>query len=377
MAWGVAEGRVTLSRGGVDFAPAQAGDEADVRALLAAIATGGRYRLAFERAADALRPIGPTRAHVTMIARAAPDGAAVGVYERVTRRAFVDGAPVDLPYLAALRIAPSHRRRLALMRAGFESLRGFAQADETPFALTSIGADNVAARRLLTAGLPGLPRYEPAGELSTFALRCARDPVADDVAPATARDFEALADFLNARNATRQFAPAWSAEDLAGLAADGLEPDDILLIRRRGAIVGSIAAWDQTARRRTVVRAYPRAVRWLRPALNLARPLTGLPPLAPEGAPLRQATLALLAVEGDDETLFARLVAAALAQARTRGLDVAALGVPTFHPWREAILRRRRALEYRTELFRVAWPEDAARLTPLDDRSVHPEIALL
>ena len=377
MARGVAESRVTLSRGGVDFAPAQAGDEDDVRALLAAIATGGPYQLAFERAADALRPIGPAHAHVTMIARAAPDGAAVGVYERVTRRAFVDGAIVNLPYLAALRIAPSHRRRLALLRAGFESLRSFVRGDETPYALTSIGAENAAARRLLTAGLPGMPHYEPAGELSTFALRCARSAVADDMAPATTRDFAALAAFLDTRNATRQFAPAWSAADIAGLAADGLAPEHILLIRRRGALVGSIAVWDQTARRRTVVRAYPRPIRWLRPALNLAGPITGLPPLAPEGAPLRQATLALLAVDGDDETVFARLVAAALTQARARGLDVAALGVPTRHPWREAILRRRRALEYRTELFRVAWPEDVARLPPLDGRPAHPEIALL
>lgn len=378
MARAAAESRVTpLSRGGVVFARAGAGDEADVRALLASIATGGRYQLAFERAADALRPIGPARAHVTMIAREAETGAAVGVYERVTRRAFVDGAIVDLPYLAALRIAPSHRRRLALLAAGFESLRPFERTDEAPFALTSIGAENVAARRLLTAGLPGLPRYEAVGEFSTFALRCARGAVADDIAPATPRDFDALAAFLDARNATRQFAPAWSVEDLARLADDGLAPEHILLVRRRGALVGSIAVWDQTARRRTVVRGYPPALRWLRPALNLAGPLTGLPPLAAEGAPLRQATLALVAVEGDDEPLLLRLVTAALAQARARRLDVAAFGAPTRHPWREAILRRWRALEYRTELFRVAWSEDAAQLAPPGGRPAHPDIALL
>jgi len=374
----VAESRLTaLRRGGVIFAPARADDEDDLRALLADLAMAGRYRLAFERVAAPRAPIGPCLSHATMIARDEASGVAVGCYERVTRRAFVNGAPTALPYLAALRIAPSHRRRLALLRAGFESLRAFARPDEAPFALTSIGADNTAARRLLAAGLPGLPRYEPAGAVSTLALRCLATPIAPDIAPAQPQDLPALAAFLNARNATRQFAPAWSEDDLAALAQDGLPCAGILLARRGGVIVGSIAAWDQTARRRTVVRAYPPALRALRPLLNLAAPWTGLPPLAPEGQPLRQATLALLAVAGDDVALVLRLVAAALTLAHANGLDVAALGLPVGHAWHDAVRRERRALEYRTVLYRVIAPDAAARVTPLDGRPPQPEIALL
>jgi hypothetical protein len=375
MGGAAAESRLSpVRRGGVVFSCAGAADEDEVRALLARVAMGGRYRLCFERGEDALRPLGPTLSHATMIARDEASAAAVGVYERVTRPAFVDGTPVALPYLAALRIAPSHRRRLALLRAGFDSLRPLARKDEAPFALTSIGSENQAARRLLTAGLPGLPRYEPAGALSTFALRCT-GARSHEIESASQRDFDALSAFLNARNATRQFAPVWSAPQLAQLALDGLEPEHVLIARRGGAIIGSLAVWDQAARRSTVVRAYPRAIGMLRPLINLAGPVIGLPRLPREGAPLRQATLALLAVADDDDAVFLRLVDAALTQASARGLSVAALGLPTEHPWRARLLKRRRALEYRTELFRVVAQDTT--LAPLDTRPPQPEIALL
>ena len=49
-------------------------------------------------------------------------------------------------------------------------LRELQGADAVGFHLTAILARNETARRLLEAGLPGLPRYSPVAEIKTFTL---------------------------------------------------------------------------------------------------------------------------------------------------------------------------------------------------------------
>ena len=51
-----------------------------------------------------------------VIVRHAATGAAVGLCERVVRPAYIGSEVEDLPYLGALRIVPSHRHRIAILK---------------------------------------------------------------------------------------------------------------------------------------------------------------------------------------------------------------------------------------------------------------------
>ena len=363
--------------GGVSFALAGRVDEADVRRLLRENALGGAFEITLEREPDAFASLVPGERHAFIIARGSA-GAAIGLCERIVRQAYVNGAARALLYIGALRVARGHRSRIGVLRGGFQALQALTELPgELPFALTSITSDNSKARRVLTAGLPGLPLYHPLGDFLTFALRPQRARSPPCIAAATDADLPALALFLQAQNARFQFAPAWSAADLRGLGEAGLKPEHFLIARQRGAIAGCIAVWDQRACRQTVIRRYPPWLSRLRPLANLAAPLLGLPRLPAPGSALHQATLSHLAVANDDTPTFLALVAAALDAAARRGFGVAALGFAQARGWQAPLLKARRALTYRSSLFLAHWPEHAAAAAALDNRPPAPDLGLL
>lgn len=361
------------------FSVASRAEEPELRRLLRENPLGGRFEITLEREPDAFAgDFGLAISQVFVIAYDGKTREAVGVCERTVRDAYVDGEVRALPYLGALRVAPSHRRRIGVLRGGFEALRALAEGPgELPFALTSITSDNEIARRLLTAGVPGLPIYRPVGDFSTFALRPRRMRIAPDIAAATEADLPALAAFLQRSNAKFQFSSVWTKASLERLAALGLRPEHFLLARTQGRIRGCLALWDQRSVRQAVIRRYPALIGRMRPLINLAAPFVGLPKLPAPGAPFNQAAFSHLALDDDDTETFLALVAAGLDRARRRGFDAATIGFASSRPLREALMRRHRAIEYRTTLYLVHWAEAAARVAALRPVTPHPELGLL
>ncbi|MFO1183957.1 MAG: hypothetical protein U1E56_04140 [Bauldia sp.] len=352
------------------FQVAERSDEPDLRRLLRENPLGGSYAISLEREPDAFAAdFGLSERHDFVVARRNDTGEAVGMCEQLVAPAFVDGKVVRLPYIGGLRVARSHRHRIAVLRGGFAALRQAAtDRNVVPFALTSIAIDNDEARRLLTAGLPGLPQYTPADRFSTFLLRPRKGQAGERVRPACDEDMPALAAFLQERLSRYQFAPVWTAERLLRCAP----PQRFLLWRDGRAIRGSVCVWDQRSRRQTVVRSYPSLVARLRRLLNLLSPIGGFPAFPPKGSALAAAFLSHLATE-DDPTILHDLLRAALSEASRSGLKIAVLGCARAHPWRELIRRTWRCVEYRTDLYRVHWDAVPA----LGQRLAMPEVALL
>jgi hypothetical protein len=369
----------SLVAGNLRFAVADRADEIDIRQLLRENALGGWIRLSLEREPDAFATdFGLSRSHAFVIARDRDTGEAVGVCERSVRDAFVNGEARRLPYLGALRVASSHRHRIRVLRGGFAAVRSLLDApSDLPFALTSITADNETARRVLGAGLPGLPAYQPVGEIMTFALRTSIIAIPPAVEQATAADIPAIAVLLQRNYRRFQFAPVWQAPDLEQLIArGGLRIDDFLIVRRGPGVRACLAVWDQSAAKQTIVRGYVPWLRRLRPLANLVAPLTAKPRLPRIGASLRQVYLSHIAVEDDDAAVFAALLAGGLTLARRRGFDVALAGFATAHPF-AAVVQQRRPATYRSLLHLVHWPDGEDAATTLAPRLPHVEIAVL
>src|SRR5262249_44181575 len=116
---------------------------------------------------------------------------------------------------------------------------------------------------------------------SSFTLDLARPEDAGDITA-----------FLRREGPRRQFFPCDPSTDQFA--------SDILIARRRGHIVGTLAAWDQHAFKQTIVEGYTGCLRFLRPLLGLPRP----------GLPLRYHFAAIPVVEGDDLEVFTALIEA-------------------------------------------------------------------
>lgn len=360
--------------GTIAFERAGPEHEADIRMLLREVALGGQWSIALAREPDGFGgPHLPGERQDFVIARDAATREAVGLCERVVRPAYIGGSPVALPYLGALRIAPSHRNRLSILRGGFAALREQCERPgDFPLALTSITSDNSPARRLLTAGLRGLPTYSWLSDYSTFALRPRRFSGDPEIGLSTSEDTPALSAFLCDAIKRRDAATVWTHEALGAI-----EGARFLILREAGEITGCACVWDQRATRQTILAGGPRAAMRLRVPANALAALVRLPRIPRLGEPVEQVFLSHLASREDCPVRVIRLVRAGLAQAHSIGAAAAVLGVPSRHPWRTRIRDAFRTIEYRTSLFAVGWPGSEEAIKRINTRRLFPEVALL
>jgi hypothetical protein len=363
--------------GPVAFALATPADDADIRRLLREGASDGWIRLSLERESDAFVEPVPAVRHGFIIARDKESGKIAGICEQVSRRAYVDGEPALLPYLGGLRVTPRFRNRIAVLRGGFRAVRELlGDPSALPYALTSVAVGNKVALRVLGAGLPGMPAYRALEEFSTFAIRpSGKYKPHPRCEIATAADIPAIAVHLQRSYRKNQFAPEWTAPLLS--ACRDLAPEDFIVIRRGPGIAACVALWDQRRFRQTVVRGYAAPLGKLRGIVNLAAPLTGMPLLPADGAPLGQVFLSHLAADNDDPEMFDAVVATAMAGAHARKFGVALLGLASRHPLAARVLKQHRTREYRTLLHLVHWEDGRAAAAALVVRMPHVEIAVL
>src|SRR5262249_5125493 len=101
-----------------------------------------------------------------------------------------------------------------------------------PFDLTSIVADNDVARRLLGAGLSGLPAYREIEEWTTFVVPTTSRPrkTAVQIERGSKERMEEAAACLERNRRHYQFAPRFSAADLQSPERSrGLAPNNFFL----------------------------------------------------------------------------------------------------------------------------------------------------
>jgi hypothetical protein len=370
-----------VARARLRVEPARADDEPALRRLLRDAPLRGCVTVSLEREPrfELAAAVEGDR-HDVLVARAG-DGAVVGLACRSVRTALVNGAPARVGYLGQLRLTGAGRASLRAVREGFARLAAARRSDELPFDFTSIVSDNAPARRLLEAGLAGLPTYRRLGELVTLSLAIPRRaPRAQDglrVVPGTPARLEELAAFLRRHGGSRQLAACPTAAELASPErARGLAPGDFLLVERGGSLVACGAIWDQRGFKQTVVRGYAPLLAAARPVFAALAPALGLPALPRVGAALPAAFLAFVRVADGEEPAFPALLDAALRAARARRLGALVLGLGAEDPLLPAA-RRRPHVAYRSTLYAVHGADGARAAAALDGRPLGPEVATL
>lgn len=355
--------------------PATPEDDPELRRLLRDNPMDGAIRVSLEREPNAfLAAAVEGEPHYTIVARH-PRAGVVGLGSRSVWNAFVNGEPCRLGYLSQLRVDRAWRGRKRLLLGGYQWLRSFRAPGELAFDLTSIIADNQVARRLLGAGLPGLPAYREIEPFITLVIPTGRGRRQPKLERGTRERMAGVAACLERNRRRYQFAPFFTAADLLSPERSrGLAPESFHLAMDGGRVAGCLALWDQSGFKQVVVRGYSAGLARWRPWLNRLAPLLGTPRLPDPGEPLPHAYLSHLAVDGDDPGVFQALVESAYAEACARRYAYVVIGLAARHPWLSWLRRRFRAREYASVLYAVHWEDGAPEL---DGRIPHVEAALL
>jgi hypothetical protein len=342
-------------------------DDASIGDLLAQSELPGWISLSYRSTPGAHGLLHPRAVSQTLVARR--DGALAGMVTRSTFPGFLAGREQTLSYLGHFRVAPSARRRVKLLRRAFDAFRDRFGAG---WSFASLVDDNLPAKRLLTSGLPGFPRFTAVGRYQTIVLRSRKPADVSSIRTAVPADIPNLVAFQ--RMHARTLAPVLLAEDLLLGRWPGLAPQDFLLAEEAGRLTGVVALWDQRGLRKFRVTGYRRPLAAFRGVANLLGPLTGVPHLPKVGQDLSLGYLSFLSVQAGDHNTALSLITAARSLAGSRGLQSVALGLAADDP----LLQRlgTRAATYGSCIYTVSW-QDGAAPTPSDFIGMQPDIGLL
>jgi hypothetical protein len=368
----------------VRFEVASTGHDAALRHLLRENPMPGQISLSLERepsyfSAAAIE--GPE--HQTIIATEGNRVLCAGSIS--SRLRFINGAPLRVGYLGGLRMDASCRGRTSVIRRGYELFRQLHEKDGPPIYLTSIIADNLAARRLLERGLKGMPTYRFLGEFVTLVIR--RRHRGDFYKPTglvrrrlrekglrlvygSDQQTVDIVDLLNRDHQQYQFGPVWSANEL--------QPQEFrIAYSQEGMPVACAAIWDQRAIKQTVVRGYSNRMRWTRPLINLGAALLGRPRLPRVGQAIQHAFVSQLAVSAAQPKIAEWLILLLHGLAHTRKIDYLTIGFDARDPRLAHLRKVFRPREYISRLYTVFWDDGAELARGLDDRLLAPEVGLL
>ena len=153
------------------FEPATHTSEAVARKLLRDNPVSGRIEVSLEREPNALyaAAVGGDEYQV-ILAWSGKRNEPVGVGTRCELDAWVNGESCRLGYLSELRSTGGFRFRRSLLVQAYQALRRHHEKGGADIYLTTIIEDNVAARRLLEAGIADMPIYRPLENLVTLVI---------------------------------------------------------------------------------------------------------------------------------------------------------------------------------------------------------------
>lgn len=365
------------------FELATPADDADLRQVLADTPMAGRISVAFRREPSYFDAgVVDGRFRQVVAARDLGTGRIIGFGSRSVAERYVNGRPEGIGYLSNLRLHEKHRNG-SLVARGYAYFRRLHSDGRARLYLTTIAEDNEAAIDMLTCRRAGLPAYHFAGRYHTIALarsqgaNRARNDKSIAIRPAEAVDVPMALGLWNNVGVRRQFFPCYTSEDFfsSNGAFRGLNAEDLLLAFRHGELIGTMASWDQSAFRQTVINGYSAALRLLRPLYNQWASWRGEPKLPKPGQRIRYRSAALFVV-ADDNLECARALLDAALKRQPQSSDYLLLGLHEFDPLL-SVLRDQPARWYTTRLYYVCWEDGEELRQSLDGRTPYLELGSL
>jgi hypothetical protein len=294
-----------------DIELATPADDEELRELLRHSPIPGSMHVTFEREPsfyDSCRVRGDF--FQVAVGRDRRTGNIIGLGTRSVSRAFVNGRPAPLGYLADLRLDEPYRGGTLITR-GYRFLRQLHEDHRTPLYTSLIFTGNDAALTTIATGRAGLPQYHNMGAVHSpgINIRRAKPQMnahcdilrgSDDLLPE-------IVECLNHNNARRQFAPIHTVEMFKTQWHD-FSVTDFCVAVRGSRVIGVLGCWDQRAFKQTRVTGYGPRLRWPVRLANALRSITGAPLFPQPGEEVAYFYISFIAVDGDDVQIFRALL---------------------------------------------------------------------
>lgn len=345
----------------IEFERACETDDADLRQLLRSNSMASWVEISMEREPSYFAGMSPLTSDIAVIAR--DQGRAVGMYSGSVHELFIGGKKSQQGYLGGLRIHSSYRKYFKAIRAGYTSIARHIPTGDHDFWYTSIASENRPARRLLEAGIKGLPRYEKVGRMESLLISCSRGGKASRWRRASADDIGRLIAFHNREACAFDLAPVLSRQWIERIGISHF------LLYGESEIEACMAIWDQSAFKQFVVRGYHPSIRLGRPLYNLYARATGRVQLPPLNRSIDQSFIAFACFSSTVRSGADKLMREALIFCKT---PAAVIGLNAENPL-AAVLQKLKPIRYSTHIYRVSGNGLAQRFSSM----VQPEIALL
>ncbi len=289
----------------------------------------------------------------------------VGMYSAAVRPIYVNGRAERVGYLGGLRVSPGYRHRIRYLRQGYASIGALAPAQRSlPWWFTVVATENVAARKLLEAGVKGLPAYHPLGDYATYAVPTSRGIRRGFWRRARGIDLDSLIGFHAAQGSRFDLAPVLDAALVARIGVD-----NFLVLERDGALRGVAALWDQRSFKQIVAARYRRPIGSLVPAYNLFAKFSRRIPLPRERGALEHSFVAFLCLSDELRSESTPVFGDLLSHART---PIVSLGLHSAHPLKETV-EALKPVRYPVRVYSVSF----AGAAEVGGRPIQPEAALL
>jgi len=360
-------------------------DDPDLRKILCENPIAGDISLSFEREPNyfiAAQVEAPD--YQIIVGKDLDIDRVIGMGARSIRSLYINGKAKKIGYLSQFRIDQNYRAmRKGLMKA-WQFFKKLNQDGKSPFYYTSIIENNLPARRLLTRGLPGLPKYTEYSRMNTLAIYSRRkkknlgSPRHVEIKHGNDVEKTAIIECLQRNLPRYQFAPLWDETLLfTPKHTPGLAPEDFIVAVEGDKVVGCIALWNQGGYKQTVVRGYSKIVKYFRWAINLAAIMFGFPVLPPIGEKINHAYASHLAIDEDDLEIYQALIRKLYNHAVKRDYSYFMLGLCDHHPFFQYTKKEYAHLNYKSIIYLVSWNREADPKVEIDDRLPNPEIAIL
>lgn len=354
------------------FTTATEPDDVEIRALLADVPMNGALRIGFSREPSMFACPAPAGdAEHTLVARR--DGRLISVGSWSEREVWLQGKRQRIGYLHALRMAPGTSGSMRVLREGYASLARESAESQAVAWFTSIDASNQRARKVLESHTNGLPRYHRMAEYQTRVIPISQK--GPQSSRSGAESIEELNDFLNHEGAKHDLSLAWNEARWSALERSGFNPDDIVVIRRKGWIVAAAGVWDQRAWKQVVVHQYPKWMARLRPVIGAGAACLGHEGLPDAKAPVPLGSVFPFAVADGCSDLLPELWRDLAAIARRKKLYWLALGLDAEDPLWQRV--RGIGINYRTILYWVSGAGFPETMPESSAGTFRPECATL
>jgi hypothetical protein len=369
----------------IEIRLAEAEADEELRRILRESPMAGDISLSFEREPNFF--IGATvnaPIHQIIVGKDLESMKIIGMISRSLRPLYVNGEVQTIGYLSQFRIDPNYRVMRKGLVAAFEYFHDLHKDGASPYYYGSIFEDNLPARRFVTRGFPGLPKFIEYTRMHTLAIYSRRKKRGIK----SAQSFmiirgsepyrQAILDCLHRNHARYHFSPYWRKDLIFNdVNTPGLSLEDFFIAIQDEKIIGCLALWDQCKFKQTVVRGYSKKLQYFRQIYNLAAGVVGLAVLPPVDSKIKYAYASLLAVDHDALEVYQALLFNLYNHAVEKGYNYFMLGLCDDHPFLTYTASKFSHIDYTSLIYLITWDFDSDPRTLLDERLPAPEIAIL